>query len=137
MRPELAHCPSCGGEIITTRYSCPACDIHVEGRFARNRFTRLTPEAQDFLFVFVKNRGNIREVERELGISYPTVRNRLNAVIAELGITDRDEWSPEEIAAERLDILRELDEGKLSTAEAEELLNTLNELNRKQGGRQK
>jgi hypothetical protein len=95
----------------------------------------LSPEAKDFLFVFVKNRGNIREVERELGISYPTVRNRLNAAIAELGITEQPEWTPEEIAAERVEILRELENGKLSPSEAEELLNTLNQLSRKTGGR--
>lgn len=135
MRPELSRCPSCDGELVTSRYSCPQCDISVEGRFERNRFARLTPEAQDFLFVFVKNRGNIREVERELGISYPTVRNRLNAAIAELGITEQPEWTPEEIAAERVEILKELENGKLSPTEAEELLTTLNQLHRKAGGR--
>lgn len=135
MRPELPRCPSCSGELITSRYHCPHCDISVEGQFERNRFARLSPEAKDFLFVFVKNRGNIREVERELGISYPTVRNRLNAAIAELGITEQPEWTPEEIAAERVEILRELENGKLSPSEAEELLNTLNQLSRKTGGR--
>jgi len=120
---------------LTSRYDCPQCGLRIEGQFERNRFARLSPEAQDFLFVFVKNRGNIREVERELGISYPTVRNRLNALIAELGVTDQPEWTPEELAAERVEVLRELENGNITPSEAEELLRALNQLTEKSGGR--
>lgn len=135
MRFELSRCPSCGGELVVTRYECPSCSLRVEGRFERNRLARLSAEAQDFLLVFVKNRGNIREVERELGISYPTVRNRLNALIAELGLAEQTPWTPEELTAERVEILRELEDGKLSPSEAEALLNSLNALTRKSGER--
>ena len=133
LRPEIATCPSCGGEVVIRRYHCPRCDVTIEGAFERNRFSRLSPEALDFLLVFVKNRGNLREIERELGISYPTVRNRLNRLIAELGLTDEQRWTPEQIAEERKEILRELDAGKLTPTEAEELLQALKRLEQNGG----
>lgn len=128
IRPELHRCPSCDGELVVSRYLCPQCGIGIEGQFSRNRLGRLSPEAQDFLIIFVRNRGNIREVEKELNISYPTVRNRLNALIAELGFAESQRYSLQEIAAERMEILRELNEGKISASEAEELLATLHRL---------
>ncbi len=134
LRPEVPTCPSCAGDIRISRYHCPSCDLAVEGSFERNRFSRLSPQGQDFLVLFVKNRGNLREIERELDISYPTVRNRLNRVIAELGLSDEQRWTAEEIAAERKTIVADLHEGKVSPAEAEDLLRALNQLSPVDGG---
>ena len=113
MRPEVSACPSCGRELVIRRYECPDCAIGIEGLFSRNRFSRLSPGAQEFLLLFVQSRGNLREIERELQLSYPTVRNRLDAVIGELGLEPGAKWAPDEIAAERKAILSELEQGKL------------------------
>ena len=134
LRPEVPTCPSCAGDIRISRYHCPSCDLAVEGSFERNRFSRLSPQGQDFLVLFVKNRGNLREIERELDISYPTVRNRLNRVIAELGLSDEHRWTAEEIAAERKTVVADLHEGKVSPSEAEDLLRALNQLTPVDGG---
>jgi hypothetical protein len=134
MRPEVHCCPSCEGELLIRRYYCPRCELGIEGHFQRNPFSRLSREAQDFLMLFVKHAGNIRAVERELGLSYPTVRSRLNAVIRTLGFTEGPQWTADEIAAERMAILRELDEGKIPPREAEELLAALQHVAQKQEG---
>ena len=125
MRPEVAACPSCGRELVTRRYECPDCALGIDGEFARNRFSRLSGTAQEFLLLFLQARGNLREVERELSLSYPTVRNRLDAVIRELGLEPGAKWSRDEIALERKSILEELEQGKLKPEEAEELLKAL------------
>jgi len=86
----------------------------------------LSQENLDFIEIFVKNRGNIREMERELEISYPTVRSRLNDVIKELGYeVEAESAASDEMAAERRTILKQLNEGEISAAEATELINQL------------
>jgi hypothetical protein len=77
------------------------------------------------LEIFVRNRGNVKEMERELGISYPTVRSRLNAVIAELGFELGVEPT-DDIPEQRREILKRLDAGEISAAEAAELIHQLN-----------
>ncbi|HVN64848.1 MAG TPA: DUF2089 domain-containing protein, partial [Candidatus Binataceae bacterium] len=108
------------------RLRCPDCDIALEGEFALPQLLRLTPAQIDFVEVFVKNRGIIREVERELGVSYPTVRARLDEVIRALGYQVKsgpeDGASPEG-AARRRAILADLKAGKLTPEAALTALN--------------
>jgi hypothetical protein len=85
----------------------------------------LSQESLEFIEIFVRNRGNIKEMERELGLSYPTVRGRLNAVIEELGYEVKSEQSPSDIADKRREILKQLDAGELSATEAAELIRQL------------
>ncbi|MDE0021975.1 MAG: DUF2089 domain-containing protein [Candidatus Poribacteria bacterium] len=132
-RPETSSCFSCGGELVIRQYECPDCGVSIAGSFERNRFTKLSSDAQSFLLLFIKNRGNLREVERELDISYPTVRNRLNRIIRDLGLAVDQKWSPSEIASERSAIVQELNDGKLTPDEAEELLNALNKVQSDEG----
>ena len=73
-------CPLCEGAVFVTRIECPACAIAIEGRFAARGLAELDGEQLAFVEVFVRNRGVIRDVEAELGVSYPTVRGRLDAV---------------------------------------------------------
>ena len=68
------NCPFCSGAIDVTAFACRDCDAAVEGRFAPNKLAALDGAQADFVLAFVRNRGNIKELERELGISYPTVR---------------------------------------------------------------
>ena len=81
------------------RLQCPACQTAVEGRFPPSPYAALVPEQAAFLEVFLRARGNLREVERVLGLSYPTVRGRLDAVLATLGF-EGGEPAPEETARE-------------------------------------
>jgi len=109
-------CPVCSSGMTITRLSCESCGTSVEGRFEIPLLCRLPDELYQFLVVFVKNRGVIREVEKELGISYPTVRSRLDAALAALGfdekvgVPDKDE------------IIERLEKGELTPEQAEKLL---------------
>jgi hypothetical protein len=96
----------------------------VEGHFELSRFTRLDPEQLAFLELFLKARGNIKEVERELGLSYPTVRARLDTLLAALGYAVEPERRSE-VARKRREILDALDAGKIRAEEALRLLKDL------------
>ena len=126
MRKILEACPTCDGELTVTGLHCRSCHTRIESEYSTCRFCRLSQESLDFIEVFVKNRGNIKEMERELEISYPTVRSRLNAVIKELGYEIEAELpAPEEVAERRRAILKRLNEGEITASEATELINQL------------
>ena len=82
-------CPICDNGITITEVTCEHCGTHIQGRFDGCRFCSLSPEEASFLLVFIRNRGSIKDVERELGVSYPTVRAALDNLITALdrGVT--------------------------------------------------
>ena len=126
MRKILEACPTCGGELTVTGLHCRSCHTRIESEYSTCRFCRLSQESLDFIEVFVKNRGNIKEMERELEISYPTVRSRLNSVIKELGYEIEAELSaPDQVADGRRAILKRLNEGEITASEATELISQL------------
>src|SRR3984893_6924104 len=100
MRPLLLKCPSCNGDLAVSKLHCDSCDITVEGDFSIPALLRLNRAQLDFVEVFLKNRGIIREVERELGVSYPTVRARLDEVLEAIGLNLAS--SPEDDHRERV-----------------------------------
>ncbi len=123
MRKVLEKCPTCDGELTISGLQCHACHTRIESQYSTCPFCRLSQQDLDFIEIFVKNRGNIKEMERELGISYPTVRNRLNSVIAELGYEVRTESTvSDDVTERRSEILKQLNRGELSAAEAAELI---------------
>ncbi len=83
-RKVLESCPSCGGTLEITEVHCLDCDARVQARFRADDFSGLSEEQSAFLRVFVTSRGNLSEVEKRLGVSYPTVRAKLDEVIARL-----------------------------------------------------
>ncbi|KPJ58173.1 MAG: hypothetical protein AMS15_09060 [Planctomycetes bacterium DG_23] len=85
MSSGLTSCPSCGEHLAITRLSCSECGLSIEGKFTNSRFALLSPEQQRFAEVFIKARGNIKEVEKELDLSYPTVRKKLDDLVTGLG----------------------------------------------------
>jgi hypothetical protein len=87
----IATCPVCSGELSVTRLRCGDCGTVIEGEFGVGRFARLTREQTLVLESFLRSRGNLRDMERELGISYPTVRARVEALVRALGFGPRDE----------------------------------------------
>lgn len=123
----IGRCPVCQSGVVITEVSCNQCGTSVRGRFDIPDLCRLPAELYEFLVVFVRNRGVIREVERELGISYPTVRARLDALLAALGYGV--EPAP---AADRAQVIEMLERGDISAEEAEKLLR--GETEEKSGG---
>ncbi|TBH17642.1 DUF2089 domain-containing protein [Thermus thermamylovorans] len=105
-------CPACEGPLAVKALFCPSCGTEVHGRFQANEFALLPKEHLDFLRLFVKTRGNLKEVERVLGVSYPTVRARLDALLKALG------YEGEEQGEERLEVLEALRRGEISLEEA-------------------
>jgi hypothetical protein len=115
-------CPICGGEIYISRLHCRTCDTTIEGRFAGGRFQQLSPTQLDFVETFIRCEGKLNRMEDELGLSYPTIRNRLHEVIRALGY-EPGEAEPEEIDQEtRERILEDLEQGKITPEEALKLL---------------
>lgn len=121
-------CPVCAGEMVVTRLRCTGCDTAMEGTFEASRFSQLSREQLEFVETFLKSRGNIKEVERELGISYPTVRGRLDAVLESLGYRVEPaaaEESSRAKQAKRKEILDALNRGEISSEDALKQLKTL------------
>jgi hypothetical protein len=102
-----------------TRYYCPGSDITVEGRFSvAAPFAQLTAEQLQFVETFVKCEGKLSRMEGELGLSYPTIRNRLHEVIRGLGYEPGKESSEPTYEADRTAILAALDAGEITFEEA-------------------
>ena len=124
----IATCPVCSGELAVTRLRCGTCATTLEGEFGVGRYARLTREQVVVLESFLRSRGNLRDMERELGISYPTVRARVEALVRALGFGPRDEAEappaagPEEIQAARREILERLATHDLTAEEAAEAI---------------
>jgi len=128
MRKIIESCPACRGDVAVTRISCTECDCEVTGHFQPTIFNRLSPESLAFVETFVRLRGNIKDMERELNIPYSAIRNRLDDVIGELGfvpgLLHTEPVDVSESHVTRRDILRRLESGKITAeAAAEELAN--------------
>ena len=119
MKTALSKCPVCDGELTVTRLHCETCDTLIEGRFANAAFAGLTPEQLDFIETFVRCEGKLTRMQDEMALSYPTIRNRLQEVIRALGY---EPGKDELVEEKRLNVLEELDSGKISAEEAVQLL---------------
>ena len=118
-------CPVCEHELKVTKLACTYCSTKIEGEFSSCKFCKLPLEQLVFIEAFIKCRGNIKEVEKELGISYPTVRSRLDSVIEALGyVAEREKgfiletMDQAEAQRERQEILDALDRGEITAQEA-------------------
>ena len=132
----IATCPVCARELAVTRLRCGECGTTIEGEFGVGRFGRLSRDQMQVLESFLRSRGNLRDMERELGISYPTVRARVEALVRALGFGPRDEAeapapaasapdTADEVQAGRREILERLASHELSAEEAAEAIRTL------------
>lgn len=115
MKNNLKSCPNCGGELLITKYSCTNCPTEITGYFSESPFSKLSEEELHFVELFVMCRGNIKELEKELNLSYPSVRNRLDQVIQALGHQVEKDQS-------RMEILNALDAGEITVEEAVECM---------------
>jgi hypothetical protein len=132
----IATCPVCSDELTITRLHCRSCGTALEGEFGVGRFGRLDREQMALLESFLRSRGNLKEMERELGISYPTVRGRVDGLVRALGLADgapdEDPFDVEEspvaaddAATERRDILERLARKEIDADEAAAALRAL------------
>jgi hypothetical protein len=112
-------CPVCRGEMAVTSLKCRDCESELSGSFTTCPFCRLSKDQSEFVLTFLKARGSIKVVERELGISYPTVRARLSAVLKALDLVELDD---EGEAVDRAAVLSRLEKGEISASEAAGLL---------------
>jgi hypothetical protein len=115
-------CPSCSSPLVVTQLTCTVCGTGVVGKFELSPFFRISPESLRFLEVFVRNRGNVKEMERETGESYWAIRRRLDEVIAEMGMEAPKE---DDISLRRQEILARLSRGEINVQEATKLLSQL------------
>lgn len=117
-------CPVCGHGLSISKLNCGYCSTKIEGEFTQCKFCQLPDEQRDFIEVFIKCRGNIKDIEKELGISYPTVRNRLDTIIEALGYrvekTVVTDWK-----VKKQEIINALDSGEITAEEAANQLRTL------------
>lgn len=140
-RDVISTCPVCEGELAITRLHCRSCGTALEGEFGVGRFGRLSREQLALLESFLRSRGNLKDLERELGISYPTVRGRVESLLRALGLADGDAPAPTEedeptaadapnpttdkAADERRSILERLARREISADEAAAALHAL------------
>ena len=117
-----SRCPVCRSELEVSRLHCPSCDTTIDGRFTGGPFAHLTAEHLDFIVTFVRCEGRINRMEQELGLSYPTIRNRLMEVIRALGFEPGKEDVVEVSAEKRNSVLEDLEAGKISADEAMRML---------------
>jgi hypothetical protein len=100
-----------------TLLECPSCGTEVQGDFEPGRFASLTEAQMDFLELFIKSRGSLKDVGKLLNISYPTARNRLDDLVNAFESMDKEAAS-----TKRIEILEMVKRGELSVEEATQLL---------------
>lgn len=133
MLRQITSCPICDSALRVTELTCSECETRLHGDFPPGPLGTLASEHQAFIETFVRCRGVIREVERALGISYPTVRSRLDATVEALeiavaaaaGAKSKEITVPHSVSERRRSILHQVEDGLLEPEEAAELLRAL------------
>jgi hypothetical protein len=118
----ISTCPVCSGQLYVTHLKCSACQTELTGNFVGNEFSRLAEDKLDFLRVFLACRGNLKEVEAALSISYPTVRGRLDQLLEALELNPSTTVPAARPEHNRVAVLEALERGELSLEEAERRL---------------
>jgi len=119
MRRPPSNCPVCNHRLATTRLTCPECSTELSGAFTQCEFCVLTDEDRDVLRVFLASRGNMKDLERHLGVSYPTARARFDSLLGKLGIE-----RPTTPAPSRVELMEQVARGEIDIDEAMKRLNT-------------
>ncbi len=113
----IGRCPICEHELKVTELSCNHCKTVISGQFELCKFCKLDEEQRYFIEMFLKNRGSIKEMEKELGVSYPTVKNKLEEVRKSLGFLE-----DEKPKVNKKEILNKLSQGEITKEKALTLL---------------
>ena len=110
---ELTNCPYCSGDFLIKEVECQSCKTLIKSNFKVNRFHMFNKEDLYFIEVFLKNEGNIKLMEKDLGVSYPTVKSRLKNIINILGYKSKNSDSED-----RVKILSALSKGEINVKDA-------------------
>ena len=113
-------CPVCGSRLMLSRLGCQSCGTELSGLFEPCEFCGLADEDRDLLRVFLASRGNMKDLERHLGVSYPTARARFDALLERLGLAAVPQSSRSRLS--RLEVLEALARGELDVDEAQQQL---------------
>jgi hypothetical protein len=116
--PIITNCPVCSKQLTVAKLQCTHCHTTIENEFEFSKFASLPQEQLYFIEVFLKCRGNIKEVEKELGISYPTVRGKLDDIISALGYSANKKTD-----IDKKKIVSMLEKGEISAEDAIKMLN--------------
>ncbi len=122
MRRLRTNCPSCGSKMIVTELSCTNCETVVRGRYTGCTFCDLSDENLRFMEIYVACRGNLKQMERETGLGYWTIRGRLDEVIEMLQLSIEESKPTTDVEAERREILAAVERGDLTIEAAERML---------------
>jgi hypothetical protein len=114
---RLTTCPVCGGQLKIQKYKCEKCSTEITGSFQIEEFAQLTDEQLIFLKIFIKNRGNLSELQKELGVSYPTAKARLEELVKALGYESEDDNRKK-----TMEILEKIEKGEITPEEAKSIL---------------
>ena len=128
MAAAIEQCISCGGQLEIRELHCSDCDITIRGSFpmeGSGPFARLSDDQLAFLHLFVTSRGNMSDVERSLGVSYPTVRAKLDDLIAALEPGANPPASEAATTLSRTDVMDRVSSGELTVDEAMDLLSAM------------
>ncbi len=125
-------CPACSGPLIITKCRCADCGLEMRGQFRPPHFAALSDDQLTFIRIFMRARGNLSEVEKVLGISYPTIRNKLDEINRALDsaeaaapaqeVESESETDPDPAEATRRAILQQVAAGQISAVEATDKL---------------
>lgn len=124
MRKLIEACPTCdSAKLSIAEVTCDACGTQVRSRYSRCPFCSLTEDQQTFLLLFVRSRGNLKDLEKTLGVSYPTVRAKLDDIVERLAppavtATPAPASAPATLTDPRQAVLAKVQAGELSPAEA-------------------
>jgi|SRR5579864_371836 len=118
-RRPPTNCPVCDHRLATTRLTCPECSTELSGAFTSCEFCALSDDDREVLRVFLASRGNMKDLERHLGVSYPTARARFDGLLAKLGIE-----RPTAPAPTRVELMEQVARGELDIEEALKRLET-------------
>ena len=111
----IGECPICNHDLFVTKLECSSCHTEISGQFMLSKFNYLSKEHLLFIELFIKNRGSIKQLEKELNISYPTVKKMMDEVIVSLGYTVKDD---DEEDKRKEEILERIAKGELSADDA-------------------
>lgn len=116
----IGYCPICNDKLTVKTLRCNKCETEISGEFLLTPFDYLSKEQLEFALIFIKNQGNIKNIEKTLKISYPTVKKNIDELCSALGFNSEIDNNPT-----REEVKRRLKNGEISFEEAEELLGGL------------
>ena len=111
----ISICPICGDDLFISKLHCHQCGVEISGDFVLPKINKLSKEQLTFVLLFLKSQGNIKAIEKEMNISYTTVKKLLNDVLLTLGFAVQEE---SDVANQRQEILNRLSKGEISFEEA-------------------